>query len=107
MRWAAGSSLQAAADIRIAESQIRIGLPETGLGMVPGLVRHAAAGEARSARRSCVAWPLGGEMFTAEEAAAARRRRRGRSDRNSRSTQPRNMPGALRRGDRPRSKSRS
>ena len=31
-----GLELAAAADIRIAESQVKIGLPEAGLGMVPG-----------------------------------------------------------------------
>jgi enoyl-CoA hydratase/carnithine racemase len=31
-----GLELAAAADIRVAEKQIKIGLPETGLGMVPG-----------------------------------------------------------------------
>jgi enoyl-CoA hydratase/carnithine racemase len=31
-----GLELAAAADIRVAEPQIKIGLPETGLGMVPG-----------------------------------------------------------------------
>ncbi|GEO12874.1 enoyl-CoA hydratase/isomerase family protein [Microvirga aerophila] len=31
-----GLELAAAADVRVAEPQIKIGLPETGLGMVPG-----------------------------------------------------------------------
>ncbi|OBZ92599.1 enoyl-CoA hydratase [Pararhizobium polonicum] len=62
-----GLELAAAADIRIAESQIKIGLPETSLGMVPGwsgtqrLVRRFGA---QVVRRMV----LGGEMFTAEEA---------------------------------------
>lgn len=64
-----GLELAACADIRIAESQIRIGLPETGLGMVPGwsgtqrLVRRFGA---QVVRRMV----LGGEMFSAEEARA-------------------------------------
>ena len=62
-----GLELAAAADIRIAESQIRIGLPETGLGMVPGwsgtqrLVKRFGA---QIVRRMV----LGGEIFSAEEA---------------------------------------
>lgn len=62
-----GLELAAAADIRIAESQIRIGLPETSLGMVPGwsgtqrLVKRFGA---QIVRRMV----LGGEMFSAEEA---------------------------------------
>jgi enoyl-CoA hydratase/carnithine racemase len=62
-----GLELAAAADIRIAERQIRIGLPETGLGMVPGwsgtqrLVKRFGA---QMVRRMV----LGGEMFTADEA---------------------------------------
>ena len=62
-----GLELAAAADIRIAESRIRIGLPETSLGMVPGwsgtqrLVRRFGA---QVVRRMV----LGGEMFSAEEA---------------------------------------
>ncbi|MBW9062957.1 enoyl-CoA hydratase/isomerase family protein [Rhizobium herbae] len=64
-----GLELAAAADIRIAEAQIKIGLPETGLGMVPGwsgtqrLVKRFGA---QVVRRMV----LGGEMFTAEEAGA-------------------------------------
>ena len=64
-----GLELAACADIRIAESQIRIGLPETGLGMVPGwsgtqrLVRRFGA---QVVRRMV----LGGEMLSAEEARA-------------------------------------
>lgn len=62
-----GLELAGCADIRIAESQIRIGLPETGLGMVPGwsgtqrLVKRFGA---QVVRRMA----LGGEIFTAEEA---------------------------------------
>lgn len=64
-----GLELAACADIRIAESQIRIGLPETGLGMVPGwsgtqrLVKRFGA---QIVRRMV----LGGEMFSAEEGRA-------------------------------------
>jgi enoyl-CoA hydratase/carnithine racemase len=64
-----GLELAACADIRIAESQIRIGLPETGLGMVPGwsgtqrLVRRFGP---QVVRRMV----LGGEMFSAEEGRA-------------------------------------
>jgi enoyl-CoA hydratase/carnithine racemase len=64
-----GLELAACADIRIAESQIRIGMPETGLGMVPGwsgtqrLVHRFGS---QIVRRMV----LGGEMFSAEEARA-------------------------------------
>lgn len=62
-----GLELAGIADIRIAEEHIRIGLPETGLGMVPGwsgtqrLVRRFGA---QLVRRMA----LGGEIFSAEEA---------------------------------------
>lgn len=62
-----GLELAAAADIRIAERQIKIGLPETGLGMVPGwsgtqrLVHRFGA---QIVRRMV----LGGEMFDANQA---------------------------------------
>jgi enoyl-CoA hydratase len=62
-----GLELAAAADIRIAESHVRIGMPETSLGMVPGwsgtqrLVRRFGP---QIVRRMV----LGGETFTAEEA---------------------------------------
>ncbi|TCU09285.1 enoyl-CoA hydratase/isomerase family protein [Rhizobium sullae] len=64
-----GLELAGAADIRIAEKQIRIGLPETGLGMIPGwsgtqrLVKRFGA---QVVRRMV----LGGEVFSAEEARA-------------------------------------
>lgn len=64
-----GLELAGVADIRIAEEQIKIGLPETGLGMIPGwsgtqrLVKRFGA---QVIRRMV----LGGEMFTAEEARA-------------------------------------
>jgi len=62
-----GLELAGVADIRLAEEQIKIGLPETGLGMVPGwsgtqrLVRRFGA---QVVRRMA----LGGEIFTAEQA---------------------------------------
>lgn len=64
-----GLELAGLADIRIAEEHVKIGLPETGLGMVPGwsgtqrLVRRLGA---QVVRRMA----LGGEIFTAEEAQA-------------------------------------
>ncbi|MCA1441881.1 enoyl-CoA hydratase/isomerase family protein [Ensifer sp. IC4062] len=62
-----GLELAAAADIRIAELQVKIGLPETSLGMVPGwsgTQRLVSRFGAQIVRRMV----LGGEMFTAEEA---------------------------------------
>jgi len=62
-----GLELAAAADIRIAERHVRIGMPETSLGMVPGwsgtqrLVRRFGA---QIVRRMV----LGGEIFTAADA---------------------------------------
>lgn len=62
-----GLELAGAADIRIAEKHVTIGLPETSLGMVPGwsgtqrLVQRFGA---QIIRRMV----LGGEMFVAEEA---------------------------------------
>ncbi len=62
-----GLELAAAADVRIAEAHVKIGLPETSLGMVPGwsgtqrLVRRFGQ---QIVRRMV----LGGEVFTAEEA---------------------------------------
>jgi enoyl-CoA hydratase/carnithine racemase len=62
-----GLELAGVADVRIAEEQIKIGLPETGLGMVPGwsgtqrLVKRFGA---QIVRRMA----LGGEIFSAEEA---------------------------------------
>jgi enoyl-CoA hydratase/carnithine racemase len=64
-----GLELAATADIRIGETQVKIGLPETGLGMVPGwsgtqrLVKRFGA---QAVRRMA----LGGEVLTAKEAAA-------------------------------------
>lgn len=61
-----GLELAACADVRIAEHQVKLGLPETGLGMVPGwsgtqrLVQRFGA---QSVRRMA----LGGEIFTATE----------------------------------------
>ncbi|MFC3074521.1 enoyl-CoA hydratase/isomerase family protein [Shinella pollutisoli] len=62
-----GLELAAAADIRIAETQVKIGLPEAGLGMVPGwsgtqrLVKRFGA---QAVRRMLI----GGEVLTAAEA---------------------------------------
>jgi enoyl-CoA hydratase len=61
-----GLELAAAADIRVAESGIKLGLPESGLGMAPGwsgtqrLVRRFGASVVRR-------MALTGRMFTAEE----------------------------------------
>ena len=60
-----GLELAAVADIRIAESGIKLGLPETGLGMAPGwsgtqrLVRRFGASVVRR-------MALAGAMFSAE-----------------------------------------
>jgi enoyl-CoA hydratase len=62
-----GLELAAVADIRVAESGIKLGLPETGLGMIPGwsgtqrLVRRFGASVVRR-------MALTGRLFTAEEA---------------------------------------
>jgi enoyl-CoA hydratase/carnithine racemase len=62
-----GLELAASADIRVAEKQIKIGLPETGLGMVPGwsgtqrLVRRFGS---QTVRRLS----LTGALLTGEEA---------------------------------------
>jgi len=64
-----GLELAAAADIRIAGPSVRLGLPETGLGMVPGwsgtqrLVQRFGG---QIVRRMV----LGGEVFTAAEGLA-------------------------------------
>jgi len=64
-----GLELAGLADIRIAEAQVQIGLPETSLGMVPGwsgtqrLVRRFGA---QLVRRMA----LGGEIFSANQALA-------------------------------------
>ncbi len=62
-----GLELAAAADIRVAESGVKLGLPESGLGMAPGwsgtqrLVRRFGPSVVRR-------MALAGRMFTAEEA---------------------------------------
>ena len=64
-----GLELAGIADIRIAEEHIKIGLPETGLGMVPGwsgTQRLVGRFGAQLVRRMA----LGGEIFTAGEARA-------------------------------------
>jgi enoyl-CoA hydratase/carnithine racemase len=66
-----GLELAAAADIRVAESGIKLGLPESGLGMAPGwsgtqrLVRRFGPSVVRR-------MALAGAMFTAEEGLALR-----------------------------------
>lgn len=64
-----GLELAACADLRIAETQIRIGQPETGLGIIPGWSgtdRAVRRFGARNVRRMA----LFGEVFSAEEALA-------------------------------------
>ncbi len=64
-----GLELAACADLRIAESHVRIGQPETGLGIIPGwsgTQRAVRRFGAQTVRRMAVM----GEMFTAEEARA-------------------------------------
>ncbi len=64
-----GLELAAVADIRVADSGIKLGLPESGLGMAPGwsgtqrLVRRFGASTVRR-------MALTGRMFTAEEGLA-------------------------------------
>ena len=62
-----GLELAACADIRVAEEQIRIGQPETGLGIIPGW-----SGTQRAVRRFGAQvvrrMVLGGEVFTADQA---------------------------------------
>ena len=71
-----GLELAAAADIRVAESGIKLGLPESGLGMAPGwsgtqrLVRRFGPSVVRR-------MALAGAMFTAEEGLALEIGRRG------------------------------
>lgn len=66
-----GLELAAVADIRVAESGIKLGLPETGLAMAPGwsgtqrLVRRFGASTVRR-------MALAGATFTAEEALTLR-----------------------------------
>lgn len=62
-----GLELATCADIRIAEAQIRIGQPETGLGIIPGW-----SGTQRAVRRfgaqTVRRMALFGEVFTAQDA---------------------------------------
>jgi enoyl-CoA hydratase len=64
-----GLELAATADIRIAERHIKIGLPETGIGIIPGW-----SGTQRAVRRfgpqAVRRMSLAGEMFNAEQAMA-------------------------------------
>jgi enoyl-CoA hydratase/carnithine racemase len=64
-----GLELAATADIRVCEAQAKLGLPETGIGMVPGwsgTQRLVSRFGARAARRLA----LTGEIVTAETALA-------------------------------------
>ncbi len=65
-----GLELAACADYRIAETHVRIGQPEAGLGIIPGW-----SGTQRAARRFGAQWvrrmALFGEVLTAEQALAA------------------------------------
>jgi len=64
-----GLELAACADLRIAEAHIRIGQPETGIGIIPGwsgTQRTVRRFGSRSVRRMA----LFGEVFTADEAFA-------------------------------------
>ena len=64
-----GLELAACADLRIAEEQIKIGQPETGLGIIPGwsgTQRSVRRFGAQAVRRMAVM----GEVFTAAEAQA-------------------------------------
>ena len=62
-----GLELAACADLRIAESHVKIGQPETGLGIIPGW-----SGTQRAVRRfgaqAVRRMSLFGEIFTSEEA---------------------------------------
>lgn len=64
-----GLELAACADLRIAEKHVKIGLPETGLGVIPGW-----SGTQRAVRRfgapAVRRMALFGEIFSAEEALA-------------------------------------
>jgi enoyl-CoA hydratase len=64
-----GLELAACADLRIAEAHVKIGLPETGLGIIPGW-----SGTQRVGRRFGVQlvrrMALFGEIFTADQALA-------------------------------------
>lgn len=62
-----GLELAACADIRVAEAQIKVGQPETGLGIIPGwsgTQRAARRFGAQLVRRMVIA----GEVFTADQA---------------------------------------
>ncbi|MEM8729145.1 MAG: enoyl-CoA hydratase/isomerase family protein [Pseudomonadota bacterium] len=64
-----GLELAACADLRIAETQIKIGQPETGLGIIPGwsgTQRALRRFGAQAVRRMCVM----GEVFSADQARA-------------------------------------
>src|SRR5690606_40823376 len=62
-----GLELAAACDFRVAERQVKLGLPETSIGVVPGwsaTQRAVRRFGAQAVRRMA----LGGEIFTAPEA---------------------------------------
>ena len=62
-----GLELAAACDLRVAETQVKLGFPETSIGVVPGW-----SGTQRAVRRfgaqAVRRMALGGEIFTAPEA---------------------------------------
>jgi enoyl-CoA hydratase/carnithine racemase len=64
-----GLELAAACDFRVAETQVKLGFPETSLGVVPGW-----SGTQRAVRRfgaqAVRRMALGGEVFTASQALA-------------------------------------
>ncbi len=69
MRWAAGWNWRPPADFRVAETQIKLGFPETSIGVVPGW-----SGTQRAVRRFGAQvvrrMALGGEIILAPEALA-------------------------------------
>ena len=65
-----GLELAAVADIRIAESGIKLGLPESGLGMAPGWSGTQRLVAALRRCPSCAAWLLAGAVLSAEEGLA-------------------------------------
>ncbi len=99
-----GLELAAVGDIRIAERGVKLGLPETGLGMAPGwsgtqrLVRRFGASVVRR-------MALAGQMFEGEAGAGARPRRRGRRAGRRAWRAPRPWPPTSPSADRSRSRS--
>ena len=74
-----GLELAAACDFRVAETQVKLGFPETSIGVVPGW-----SGTQRAVRRfgaqTVRRMALGGEILLAPGGADARRRRPRRRD---------------------------